>query len=213
MVAAPRYATGVVVIATVLFTVALFLTRYANVWLLTGSAGALSVVAVWLCCRPFVSPLLRPGMRHMLLGLLVGVGMVGATHLAYSAALALLPGLAEPVQRLYETLQTPPGPLRALPVLLLVVFAEELVWRGVLFSALQTRYGRLASTLIATGLYALPQLAEPVLLLFAIALGCGAIWTSQRALSGSTIPSLVTHLVWNVGIFLLVPVQTVAFAP
>jgi membrane protease YdiL (CAAX protease family) len=198
--------TGVVALATVLFALALLLTPYASIWLLTGTAGTVSILAVWICCRPAVSPLLKIRAVHLLSGLVAGLVMVGATHLAYRGAVLVVPAVAKPVQQLYGTLQSPPGPLRALPILVLVVFAEELVWRGVLFGALQRRYGPVVCTLLATGLYALPQLTAPVALLFAVALGCGAIWTTQRALSGSIIPSLLTHLTWNIGIFLLVPV-------
>jgi hypothetical protein len=193
-------------VATVAFATGHYLSRYVTVWLTVGIAATLSLgVALALQWRRVVA-LLCWSWRDVLWGIAAGGAMVIATHLAYALAIVMLPAVAGPTRELYASVRQPPGPLAGLPLLVLFVVTEEVVWRGVLFSELRRHVGPVATTLLATVAYALGQLGAASPLLGAIGLAAGLIWTAERALTGRLIASPLTHLIWNVAIFIVVPV-------
>lgn len=191
-----------------MLAVALYLDRTANVWLVTGVAAVLTFALLRLAAREWLVAQVTtvPKGRLVAQGIAVGLAMVLFTHLGYPLVRSVLPGVAAPVQALYGILDDWPGPVAALPVLVLVVFAEELVFRGLAFSLLEQRAGRGAAIVLATLLYTLPQLANPVHFTVWVALACGLLWTAQRALSHSMVPSFCCHLTWNLGVMVLYPV-------
>ena len=75
-----------------------------------------------------------------------------------------------------------------------------------MFARLTRRYGPGWRPLVATtALYALfvGLSGSPALLLAALV--CGAVWTRQRQVTGSIVPSLVSHALWSLLMFLYVP--------
>lgn len=200
---------NVVVVASVAvaaFGLALWLRGAANVWLTTGIAGALCIgLAGWSGGDSLLTRF-RGGRTPWIRGILAGLAMSIATWALYPWASALMPGLAVEVERLYSQLQDPPGPVLALPVIALVVLAEELVWRGVVFEALEHHLPVGSAIVIAASAYAVPQLASGSWVLVALALGCGLVWTVQRRISGGLVVPTLTHLTWDVLIFVAFPV-------
>lgn len=204
----PRLSTGFgpVSLATLLFAAALFVRAEANVWVVTGAAAAASLGIAWHLHGERLRELLRPSALRLALGVVLGVAMAAATHLLYRLTVGLVPAVSPMVAELYRNIeQDPPGPLLALPVVLVVVLAEECVWRGLLVDALWSRVGAAATLLLATAAYSLPQLAARSLPLVAAALGCGLVWTAIRLWRREILTPLVTHLVWDVLIFVAVP--------
>ena len=45
-------------------------------------------------------------------------------------------------------------------------------------------------------------------LLVAVALLCGMAWGTLRAVSGSLVPGLLAHLVWDISVFLWLPLDS-----
>jgi uncharacterized protein len=206
--ASPRAAWLAFTLAVVALSLSLALRGAVNVWLSTGLAALVGVAATLAVARGELLSLLRPSARQVGLGLAAGVLMVLATHALYPLGLALVPGLGERVASLYEELRAPPGPRAAVPLLLLVVFSEELVFRGLLVALLE-RLGmsRSGVVLAATALYVVPQLAggSPVLAMLAVA--CGLVWTAQRVLGGSLVAPLLTHVLWDLAVFVWWPLS------
>jgi membrane protease YdiL (CAAX protease family) len=66
-------------------------------------------------------------------------------------------------------------------------------WRGVTLAALA---------------YALAHAPVGSPLLVAVALLCGIAWGTLRVASGSLVPSLLAHLVWDVLVFLRLPLDS-----
>ena len=54
-------------------------------------------------------------------------------------------------------------------------------------------------------LYALFVGLSGSLVLSLAALICGAVWTRQRQVTGSIVPSLVSHVLWSLLMFLYIP--------
>lgn len=197
----------VVCAATLVMSVALLLRQHVNVWLTTGLAAIVTLTSCLYVYGAQLKRLAVPHRREICLGMACGFLMIGLTQLAYPIGKAILPGLSAWVTPLYGNLQQPPGPYRALPILILVVVAEECVWRGLLIDMLQQRYPALQVVLLSTACYAIPHLCGGSWLLLGVVLICGVIWSSLRLMTGSLVVPLLTHLIWDLSVFVMFPLE------
>lgn len=197
--------TVAAVFATVAFAGALAAGPATNVWLATAIGGALALVGVVVVDARQLLARLRFEARAVVVGVLGAAALTTATYVAYPFAVQLVPWLGPEVTALYALLEAPPGPRAAYPVLLGVVVVEELVWRGLIYDMLEQRMRPAIAVPVATALYAIPQVATGSWVLVAVALGCGSIWTAQRARTGSLVAPLITHALWSSAVFAVVP--------
>ena len=88
-----------------------------------------------------------------------------------------------------------------------MILGEELVWRGVVQTALMRRLGPWPAVPVGALSYTLAHapLGSPVLLV--VALSCGVVWGALRAASGSLVPTLVAHLLWDLLVLLWLPLD------
>ncbi|MBK7580843.1 MAG: CPBP family intramembrane metalloprotease [Myxococcales bacterium] len=92
-------------------------------------------------------------------------------------------------------------------VLLLIIVAEELVWRGMVLDAAQTRFGPRSGWLVATLAYGVAYvptvfaLADPIAhenpLLVLAALGCGLVWSFTAKMTARLPPVIISHIVFT----------------
>ncbi len=189
------------------FCVPMALSGQVNIWAGTGAAALASVVVLWFALGP---PLRKgfptPALSTMALGALVGVIMSLATWGLYPVSISILPAIQVEVETLYALLRQWPGPLRAFPLLLLVVAAEELVWRGVAIDLLSPSLGARRAVLVSALLYVLPQVALGSPLLVVVAASCGLLWGALRVRTQGLAAPFVAHLVWDILVFVMFPV-------
>ncbi|QGH70207.1 CPBP family intramembrane glutamic endopeptidase [Pseudactinotalea sp. HY158] len=137
--------------------------------------------------------------RAMLQGLILG-GMLLGVFLLGALAVAEVPALRTPVDDLLRHAR-----YASLPVVLALTAingaAEELFFRGALFSALPPRWRVAGSTLG----YALSTVLSGVPLLTFAALCLGALTGLQRRVTGGVLGPIVSHLVWSIGMLLFLP--------
>lgn len=92
------------------------------------------------------------------------------------------------------------------PLVALITFVngvtEEVFFRGALFAAISSRH----RVLIATGLYTLTVVATGSVTLVLAAFLLGVVVGLQRVVSGGLLAPMITHVVWSLGMFLLLPV-------
>ena len=189
------------------FCVAMGLRAELNVWIGTGAAAALSMVLLWIGARPSVRSILGENPRlGIALGLVVGTAMSLATWGLYPFAVGVLPVVQGEVETLYGLLRQTPGPVRAFPLLLVVVAAEELVWRGLAIDLFTPVLGPWRAALMAALLYVLPQIAFRSPLLIIVALLCGLVWGALRVRTGGLMAPFVAHVVWDLLVFIVYPV-------
>jgi membrane protease YdiL (CAAX protease family) len=129
--------------------------------------------------------------------------MIAATYLLFPLLSRLAPGIAGTTDALYTLFNSGAAPVR-LGLLPLVILGEELVWRGLVQSTL-TRKPGVAAALIAAVIYALAHLPAAPPLLALVALACGCYWGLLRAASGSLVPGLIAHFLWDVAVMVLFP--------
>ncbi len=189
------------------FCVVMGLRAELNVWIGTGAAATLSMFLVWLGARPSARDLLgaKPWVG-LAVGAAAGVVMSLATWGLYPLAVDVLPPVRGEVETLYALLRQPPGPVRAFPLLLLVVAAEELVWRGLAIDVFTPLLGEWSAALMAALLYVLPQIAFRSPLLMVVALLCGLLWGALRVRTGGLVAPFVAHVLWDALVFIAYPV-------
>lgn len=194
---------AIVVVATVLFALSLALRSAFNVWITIGTSSILLLVTAATGERSLPVWGRHNSMPSVAYGVGSGLALAALTYLAYPLAQGI-PGLEGEVAALYDDLRDSPGPVLGLPLLLLAVLAEEVVWRGVLMRRLSWRQPWVAIA-IATVAYAIPQAFSGSWVLVLVALGCGGIWTTQRHWSGGIAVPALTHAVWNCAVFVIYP--------
>ena len=188
------------------FCLAMGLREVVNVWLGTGLAGGLSILVMQRLSRASLLERWNPSSRPAFLGVAAGVAMAAATWLLYPISIELVPSIALEVPKLYELLRQPPGPVSAFPVLVLVVTAEELVWRGLAIDVFSRHANAAGAVLLAALLYTLPQVAFRSPLLVVVAFACGAVWGLLRVRTNGLTAPLLAHLIWDLLVFVLFPV-------
>ena len=85
--------------------------------------------------------------------------------------------------------------------------AEEIFWRGFVQERLSGRYGRTGGYLVATMVYAAIHVFGFNFMLFMASLICGLFWGAMYLHYRSVWPGLISHAVWDVLIFVVIPVQ------
>lgn len=189
------------------FCVAMGLREVLNIWIGTGAAALTALLALWLGARPVLRSNFRsPAAMNLLVGFAVGVLMSIATWWLYPISVSLFPPIQTEVETLYALLRQAPGPVRAFPVLLLVVAVEELVWRGVAIDLFSKSIGPWRAMVVSALLYVLPQVALRSPLLIIVALCCGLLWGALRVQTKGLAAPLLAHLVWNNLVFVWHPV-------
>jgi membrane protease YdiL (CAAX protease family) len=178
-----------------------------GIWLAIGGAAVVLGVAVLVLDRAAARRLLAPSRRLILIGAAAGGLMAAGTYVLYPVFARLFPFLATDTASLYASFRAPPLVVASL-ALLPVILGEELVWRGVVQTALVRRLGPWRGVTLAALAYALAHapLGSPVLV--AVALLCGMSWGTLRAASASLVPTVLAHLVWDVLVLLWLPLDS-----
>jgi len=149
-----------------------------------------------------LAALLRPRPSALALGALAAAALATVTYAVWTLAAARVPGLPGAAQQLYA--QFPRRSAADALVVGAIVAVEEILFRGVVQSALAARTGRLAAPAAAL-VYAAAHATTGLPLLIALALGLGLFWSLLRAWSGSLWPALVSHLAWDLLVLFVHP--------
>ncbi|MCC2668106.1 MAG: protease [Armatimonadetes bacterium] len=179
--------------------------RWVGVWGGVGSAALITAAVAVLGVRRGLAPLLRPTVPLVLQGVAAGAVMIAATYLLFPLVVRLSSDVASATAALYELFNSGPALLRLI-LLAPVIFCEELVWRGLVQGTLAAK-PRARAALLSAGIYALAHLPLGSPLLAVIALACGVYWGLLRAYTGSLIPVLVAHLLWDLAVMVLFPLS------
>lgn len=203
-----RRAIFAVVLSVLALGMALRVRSELSVWVLTGLAGALAIVtALWALGGDLPSRL-RINLHTTVVGGIGALVLAGLTWLFYPLVADAAPGIVPTVRDLYASLDDPPGRVWALPILVTVVTAEELIFREVALTRLVDRMPPLRAGAAAVLLYAIPQMIGGSWLLVLLAVGCGAVWTAMRIGTRSLWAPWLCHLGWDLLVFIVHPLET-----
>jgi membrane protease YdiL (CAAX protease family) len=166
---------------------------------------AFSAFSWWAAWHPYLRVRLRPTRRLVAMGALSGVGLyllfaAGALVVRETPLWPLIEGVVD------LTRTTAPGMVAALVIVFGTSPSEEVLWRGAVFARLTRRYGAgWRPVVLSAAAYALFVGLSGSLVLSLAALVCGTVWARQRQVTGSLVPSLMSHALWSLLMYLSIP--------
>jgi membrane protease YdiL (CAAX protease family) len=171
----------------------------------TGAAlGTLAFVGDQSLQRP------RLRRRDVALGLGIAAGLYGIFQIGDRMARRLLPTGDENIRDIYKLRELRPTNEIALRLATIVGPAEELFWRGLLQRSIARRWGRLPAALSSTAAYGGAHLVTGNPALIGAATVAGFYWSTLAALGVPMAALIVSHVVWDIWIFLVAPTRAAA---
>ncbi len=85
--------------------------------------------------------------------------------------------------------------------------AEEIFWRGFAQRRMQLAFGPAKGFLVTTAVYALVHIWAFNFMLLMAALICGLFWGWMYLHFKSVWPGLISHAVWDLFIFIIIPIH------
>lgn len=143
--------------------------------------------------------------------ILVGIGSALLLYLIFwmgnSVSTAIFASAQPQIASIYGN-KTQASPLLiALSLLLVIGPAEEIFWRGFVQGSLSSRLGDRKGYLYTAVAYAAIHIWAFNSILLAAALICGLFWGAMFMHYKSVWPSLMSHSVWDLAVFVLFPFQ------
>lgn len=152
----------------------------------------------------------RPRPADVVTGVAIAAALYGVFQVGDRAARRIMPSGAEDIGDVYELRSLRPKGEIAARLAGVIGPAEELYWRGLLQAELARRLGPVRGAAVATALYGGAHVVTGNPTLVGAATVAGAGWSALAAL-GVPMPALVvSHVVWDIWIFLVQPTQPVA---
>lgn len=151
---------------------------------------------------------IRPRWRDVPTGAAIAAGMYVAFQVGDRAARYVMPAGQQDIERIYELRTLRPKPEIAARLAVVIGPAEELFWRGLLQDALTRRLGPARGAAAAAAAYGGAHVITGNPTLVGAATVAGSGWSALRAL-GVPMPALiVSHMLWDVWIFLVQPTES-----
>jgi hypothetical protein len=201
-----------IVLAFVLWIV-IFVFRPLNFWILLTFSTSLLAAIAFAIGRPLI-PSREFTAKNLLLGILLAallyaIFYVGNQFLVLVSRLfpALLPDPAGNIASVYANLGGLSPGLVAFLLFFPIGFGEEIFWRGFVQRRFRERWSARSAFVLTALLYTAIHLptGNPVLIL--AALTCGLFWGGFYWATGSLVPVLVSHMLWDPFIFVILPIK------
>ena len=180
---------------------------YFNFWLvMTLSSSTLAASALFLQ-RKNLSENFRFKVTYIAVGIFSAFVLYMVFFVGNFAALKLFSFAGKQINGIYH-LKTQANPVIVGVLLLFLIGpAEEIFWRGFLQQKLAKRLGPLKGYLVAASIYGAVHLWAFSFMLFAAAMVCGLFWGFIYMRYRSLWPGIISHALWDVFIFVLLPVN------
>ncbi len=154
----------------------------------------------------------RVGNREVALGLASAALLYRSFKVGDAVARRFVPGGEGQIRDLYSLRALRPAPQIAAR-LAIVGTAEELFWRGFIQESLAARHGRWTGAAVAAAVYGGVHIATGNLVLVGAAGVAGVHWCTLYAAGMPLGALVVSHIAWDVWIFLLQPTGAVGPIP
>jgi len=143
-------------------------------------------------------------LRMIIYGITSGL-LLYALFYAGFQALRSTPFLAQGVSSVYELRQSMSTYTIALLLIFPIAPGEETYWRGLVQRRLSERVGAKSGLFLATVAYALVHVPTLNPTLIFTALIDGLVWGILYQLTDSLVPGIISHALWDVLIFVVLP--------
>ena len=168
------------------------------------TATGLALGSLALAAQPELRRL-KPRAKDVALGLASAAGLYGVFQVGDRMARRFMPTGGEDIDHVYALRQLRPGPELAARLAFVIGPAEELFWRGFVQRRLGRNSGPWRRAALASAAYGGAHVATGNPTLIGAAGVAGAYWSALAA-AGVSMPALiVSHIVWDIWIFLIAP--------
>ncbi len=144
---------------------------------------------------------------YVIIGLVSAVVLYVVFWVGHFVSTHILPFAEGQIESIYAIKEGQSRWLIAVLLVLVIGPAEEIFWRGFVQRRLSGKYGVLIGFVAATAIYALVHIWSFNLMLVAASVVCGAFWGLLFAATGKLWPCIISHAVWDVTIFILLPIR------
>ncbi len=152
----------------------------------------------------------RIGPGAVALGLASAAGLYGTFKVGDAFARRFVPGGDAEIRDIYTLRTLRPRSEIAARLATIIGPAEELFWRGLVQSAFMARFGRWRGAALAASAYGGVHIVTGNFTLFGAAGIAGAYWCALYAAGLPLGALVVSHVTWDVWIFLVQPTGEVA---
>lgn len=173
---------------------------------MTATALALSVSSL-IIDRRELKPVYEYKLCYLPLGLASAAVLYAVFWMGNLIATHVLPFAAGQVDSIYAIKAGQNRWLIAALLALIIGPGEEIFWRGFLQRRLSSKYGVLVGFMIATAMYVLVHIWSFNLMLLLASAICGVFWGLMFAATGKLWPCIISHAVWDVTIFIVLPIR------
>ena len=164
-----------------------------------GSLGAFALYANPELRKTTVKP------RDLAVGLGTAVGLYGVFQVGDRVARKVIPSGAADIEDIYLRRTLADRRLIAPALALLIAPGEELFWRGLVNGYLAQELGPVKGNAVGAVIYGGVHLVTRNFTLFGAAGIAGAFWSLQWLFEGRMASQIVSHVAWDVWIFLVQP--------
>ncbi len=151
----------------------------------------------------------RLRLRDFISGLGSAAGLYAIFQVGDRMARRIMPAGDREIAGIYELRSAAPRAAIATALALAIGPGEELFWRGLVQRRLMQRFGRTRGTLIATSIYGGVHLVSENLTLTGAAATAGLFWGAIYAREERMAPLIISHIAWDIWIFLIAPTAKV----
>ena len=144
-------------------------------------------------------------LRDLAAGLASAAGLYAIFQVGDRMARRIMPAGDREIAGIYQLRSAAPRAAIATTLALAIGPGEELFWRGLVQRRLMQRYGRVRGTLIASSIYGAVHLVSENLTLTGAAATAGLFWGALYARQGRLAPLIISHVSWDIWIFLVAP--------
>lgn len=148
----------------------------------------------------------EPG--DLAIGAVSAAGLYVIFQVGDRMARVVMPAGEEDIENVYRLRTLAPKALIAALLVGIIGPSEELFWRGLIGRTFVRRFGRVRGTALASAAYGGTHLVTGNLTLTGAATVAGAYWGAEYALDPRLGPLLISHVLWDLWIFLIQPTPT-----
>lgn len=203
----PVLGLGVVAVACWFVMFSPWTAGTVNFWLaMTISAGFLALTAL-AADRKRLADSYGFEPKHLAVGILSAALLYGVFFVGRALSTQILPFAEGEIGGVYATRAQAPPALIGVLLLVWIGPAEEIFWRGFVQRRLAERTSPVAGMLAACFLYTLVHVWSLNLMLLGAAAICGLFWGVIYMRWKSVWPGLISHALWDLVIFVLLPLD------
>lgn len=140
-------------------------------------------------------------------GLLAAAFLYVVFWVGHLVSTQILPFAASQVGSIYDIRAGQNVWILSVLMLFIIGPAEEIFWRGFIQNRLSKKIGLWIGFIVSVALYTLVHIWSFNFMLIAAAALCGVFWGLLYAITGRIWPCIISHAVWDVVIFIVLPIK------